>query len=132
MVTISGNTVNTQQNAQTGSAAEPTNNLQPTETPTPTHENLGAAIPTDAHVHPDLQTTADARLAEASADVTRIDPKAAAHLDQLFDNRIGVATDATEGLASIGSNLEGIFKITDLVADVSASPRHIRVGLKLM
>lgn len=101
--------MNTQQNPEAGPAVEP-----PSE-------------------RPDLQVTAEASVAEASAGVTKVNPKLAQHLDQVSPDRAGIATNATEGLSSILSNLEGIVKIADLLADVSAgshpSPLHLELIL---
>lgn len=62
-----------------------------------------------------MQTEAEADTANASTSLALVNPRVAQYLDKLPSG----AVDASKGLASVLSNLEGIIKIADLLADVS-------------
>lgn len=121
IVTISGNTAGNEQNTQVTTAVQPTSNVQATEISTPTRENPTPATPTTLHENTYLRADAEISVMEASTSVANVNTKLAQRMDQLSSNRIGVVTDANAGLVSILSNLEGIVRIADLLADVSIS-----------
>lgn len=83
------------------------------------------------HRPPDLQIQAESRIAEAFARAEKVNPNLASRLDLLSDDRVSAGTDVVKGLASTVWNLQGIVKIIDPLAEVSAhsclSPLYVEL-----
>lgn len=66
-----------------------------------------------------LQALAEAEVLKGSASLEKVLPKFAERVGQVPVGLTSVTTNAGPGLGSVLSNLEGIMKVADLLADVS-------------
>lgn len=112
IVTISENLNNTLENVEVGSSQAPD------------YQDPDPLALVASRELPNLEARAEAVIKNASTSLTQVNSRFAPRLNQLPSDKVSGGAGAVAGLASILSNLEGFFKIADLLVDVINSFLH--------
>lgn len=118
IVTISGNALRSQDDADSDPAMRPTILLQlPGNNSSIPPMESNVITPAISETDPNLEANALSAVEETVTRVSRLDLTLAQRIDRLS---VQPATnDAVKGLASVLSNLDGVMKIVDLLAEVT-------------